>query len=65
LGIGENLIYRWKKEQKSSFELNTTVEPEQIKKVMEENEVLKKQLRRIEMERDVLKKVISIFSHNE
>ncbi len=54
MGIGENLIYKWRSEQKSNLspsELNS----------YNEIESLKKQLKIAEMERDILKKAIAIF----
>ncbi len=55
LGIGENLLYKWRSESKTSLsseETSTQVELER----------LRKQLRQVEQERDILKKALSIFS---
>ncbi|MDJ1470236.1 transposase [Xanthocytophaga flava] len=65
LGIGENLIYRWKKESKPPLPLPEMEGAAKLLQVMEENEALRKQLKRVEMERDILKKVVSIFSQTE
>lgn len=54
LGMSENLLYKWRGEQKASFspaELSWDAELEQ----------LRKQLRQVEMERDILKKALAIF----
>ncbi len=55
LGIGENLLYNWKSEDKSSQPIDKQL-------IISENEQLRKQLRQAENERDILKKVISILS---
>ncbi|MDJ1470862.1 transposase [Xanthocytophaga flava] len=70
LGIGENLIYRWKKQQDQlgqnhSFQLSEENSEHHVQKILAENEALKKQLKRVEMEREILKKAISIFSQTE
>jgi transposase len=51
LGIGENLIHRWKRASRT--ELPATEQ---------EVEQLRRQLKQVEMERDILKKALSIFS---
>jgi transposase len=60
LGMGENLIYRWKSEHKKS-------EPETVQgqdSLRAENEQLRQKLKRVEAERDILKKAVSIFSQS-
>lgn len=60
LGMGENLIYRWKSEHKKS-------EPEPVQgqdSLRAENEQLRQKLKRVEAERDILKKAVSIFSQS-
>lgn len=60
LGMGENLIYRWRSEQKKS-------EPEPDagqESLRAENEQLRQKLKRVEAERDILKKAVSIFSQS-
>lgn len=54
LGIGENLLYKWRAEQKSNFSPAESVENTEL-------ESLRKQLRQVEMERDILKKALVIF----
>lgn len=55
LGIGENLLYKWRSEAKSRF-------GESEKALQTELESLRRQLRQVEQERDILKKALSIFS---
>jgi transposase len=55
LGVGENLIYYWKKRYIKALD----------SKGMDNNEeraVLNKRIRDLEMERDILKKALGIFS---
>lgn len=54
LGIGENLIYRWKSRAKTTSATNDLAFTEQ--------ENLCKRIRELEMERDILKKALAIFS---
>ncbi|MFN8432349.1 MAG: transposase [Spirosomataceae bacterium] len=53
-GIGENLVYKWRSESKSSLS------PSELSRY-NEIESLKKQLKIAETERDILKKAIAIF----
>jgi transposase len=55
LGIGENLIYRWKSAAKipSAAAEGSSGDPE----------ALYKRIRELEVERDILKKALLIFSH--
>ena len=56
LGIGENLLYRWRSQQEPNGK-------EKIDSPLAvENERLRHQLRQLEQERDILKKALSIFS---
>jgi transposase len=64
LGIGENLIYRWKNEQKKDLSKSEEAQKEDFLKIREENEQLRGQLKRVEMERDILKKAVCIFSQS-
>lgn len=64
LGIGENLIYRWKSEQKKDLSMSEEAQKEDLLKIREENEQLRRQLKRVEMERDILKKAVCIFSQS-
>ena len=50
LGVGENLLHKWKK---AKIETSSDVEKENLE--------LKKKLRETEMERDILKKAALIF----
>ncbi len=54
LGISENLLYKWRSEQKMSYS------PEEASQ-QAELESLRKQLKQVEMERDILKKALAIF----
>jgi len=64
LGVGENLIYRWKSEQKKDLAVSEGTSKEDFLKMREENEQLRLQLKRVEMEQDILKKAVSIFSQS-
>ena len=54
-GMGENLVYRWKKEAGGQ---KVTPTPDLLKQV----EHLQKELKKVETERDILKKAVAIFS---
>lgn len=54
MGIGENLLYKWRSDEKAK---ETPAEAD----VNGEIEYLRKQLRQVEMERDILKKALVIF----
>lgn len=54
LGIGENLIYRWKSRAKHSSAAAEVC--------LGDQEALHKRIRELELERDILKKALSIFS---
>jgi transposase len=60
LGIGENIIYRWKSKQRqvSSQQSKTG----QVADVWQEVDQLREKLRQTELERDILKKALAIFS---
>jgi transposase len=62
LGIGENIIYRWRKQALGSTEQAAapTTAPSQVS--LSEHLALQKRLRELEMERDILKKALGIFS---
>lgn len=63
LGIGENLIYRWKSKQKKTVKAAVKGEKSDFSlKLLEENESLKEKVKQLETERDILKKTLSIFS---
>ena len=58
LGVGENLIYRWKSRSKKAVDIHPTTAPV----VDAEKLSLQKRVRELEMERDILKKALGIFS---
>lgn len=66
LGIGAELIYRWRKEMKHNPDLafgghgkpQLTVEQKEIAR-------MKRELADVKMERDILKKAVGIFSAND
>ena len=60
LGIGENLVYRWKNVNKAARSNTSDSSPHPD--LLLENERLKAELRRTEQERDILKKALGIFS---
>lgn len=56
LDVGENLIYRWKAQQKANLEVKETEVDRGMLALLEENERLRAQVKRAELERDILKK---------
>jgi transposase len=64
LGIGENLVYRWKNVDKTarSNARGNSSDSSPHPDLFLENERLKAELRRTEQERDILKKALGIFS---
>lgn len=64
LGIGENLIYKWKSRRTNSSQQPAAVSRENspIVPVMEDQQVLLRRIRELEQERDILKKALGIFS---
>jgi transposase-like protein len=54
IGIGENLLYKWRTEHQSILSISDATAQAEI-------EQLRKQLRATEMERDILKKALLIF----
>jgi transposase len=55
LGIGENLIYKWK-----SRDMHTANQPKEVDFAQVES--LNRRIRELETERDILKKALAIFS---
>lgn len=66
LGIGAELIYRWRREMKSNPDLAFSGNGK-AQLTPEQNELaeLKRELADVKMERDILKKAVSIFSAND
>ena len=63
LGIGENLIYRWRKQALGSSQEAADTQGAGASQVsLSEHLELQKRLRELEMERDILKKALGIFS---
>lgn len=60
LGVGENLIYKWKSLHSGSPAANVPAAPVDVS--AGEYERLKAKLREVEQERDILKKALGIFS---
>ena len=61
LGIGENLIYRWKSRY-SSNQPGGCVKVNNVISVSEDQQILLRRIRELEAERDILKKALAIFS---
>lgn len=55
LGIGENLLYKWRNDAKTGVIAADTQQSN-------ETDLLRKQVRQLEQERDILKKALIIFS---
>ena len=62
LGIGENLIYRWKRRDKKaqSHAASNTADSGNV-----QIESLNKRIHELEMERDILKKALAVFSRGK
>lgn len=60
LGIGENLIYRWKSRYKAK--LADVEKTSNNTAVSEDQQALQRRIRELETERDILKKALAIFS---
>ncbi len=59
LGIGENLIYRWRSCQESQG----TIGKENVSTTIDQQTLLRR-IPELEMERDILKKALAIFSRS-
>jgi transposase len=55
LGIGENLLYKWRSDGQSAQATVAVVANDEI-------DTLRRQIRQLEQERDILKKALLIFS---
>jgi transposase len=65
LGIGDNIIYRWKSKQRQVSPQQVSSPPgkaSQVVDVWQEVDQLREKLRQTELERDILKKALAIFS---
>jgi transposase len=62
LGVGENIIYRWRREALGSAKPTDAPETISSQVSLSEHLALQKLLREVEMERDILKKAVGIFS---
>jgi transposase len=63
LGIGENIVYRWRKQALGSYQPSTAMQPTAASQVpLSEHLALQKRLRELEMEHEILKKAVAIFS---
>lgn len=62
LGIGENLIYKWRRREKTQLKETLNQQAPGASDLLIENERLKAALRKTEQERDILKKALHIFS---
>ncbi len=62
LGIGDNLIYRWKRKHGFLKNSSTNLPSDPPQDLLIELDRVKADLRRTEQERDILKKALRIFS---
>ena len=63
LGVGENLVYRWKKQALEASH-RSAAENGSAQVSLSEHLALQKQLRELEMEHEILKKAVGIFSRS-
>jgi len=63
LGIGENLIYKWKSRDSKAQQPTAVFKGDNAASPPEDQQVLLlKRIRELEQERDILKKAVAIFS---
>jgi transposase len=62
LGIGENLIYKWKSRSSKQQQPATVGKENSRVAITEDQQTLLKRIRELETERDILKKALGIFS---
>lgn len=63
LGIGENLLYRWKSKQKNRVKEAVKGDKSDFSlRLIEENEILKEKVKQVETERDILKSIYSAYA---
>jgi transposase len=60
LGIGENLVYKWKR--RSSIQQPAAVSKDNSPFSPQDQQPLLRRIRELEQERDILKKALAIFS---
>src|SRR6476620_12263055 len=61
LGIGENLVYKWKSRSTVSSQQPAAVGKENSLISLQDQQPLLRRIRELEQERDVLKKALAIF----
>lgn len=62
LGIGENLIYKWKSRSTASSQQPAAVSKDNSPLSSQDQQPLLRRIRELEQERDILKKALAIFS---
>ena len=62
LGIGENIIYRWRQKALGASDTQPPNNGEGAQVSLSEHLALQRRLRELEVERDILKKALGIFS---
>lgn len=63
LGIGDNIIYRWRQQALGTSESSAVIELTNRSPVpLSEHLALQKRLRELEIEHEILKKAVAIFS---